>query len=267
MQRRQLYQLARSTAPCAFRPRSSAQRTTAASLISRTQAPRAQLSSKRHYGSSSRGRGAEIASNAGNALIIGSVLTLFGYIVYTLYDNMISEHGTTRVYNESLDLIRANPQIRELFGQSVAGFGEPTHSQRQRQRSIAHRLFEDKAGRQRLTMQYYIQDSKKESPYLGVAKMDLVESKGTKSWDYNYIVVDLYLKDRIAALGMTQGGLGEKAENVGAVGRVEVLVTDEFAKEVREFEAMKRNQKFSAANKGSSDGSWFSVLHPSNWRK
>ncbi|KAJ2704005.1 mitochondrial import inner membrane translocase subunit tim21, partial [Coemansia spiralis] len=80
------------------------------------------------------GGAAQFASTAGNVLIIGSVLSLFGFIMYTLYDNLIAESGVTRVYNESLDLLRANPQIKDLLGDSVAGFGEPTHGQRQRQR-------------------------------------------------------------------------------------------------------------------------------------
>ncbi|KAJ2762337.1 mitochondrial import inner membrane translocase subunit tim21, partial [Coemansia nantahalensis] len=138
-------------------------------------------------------RAAQLASTAGNVLIIGSVLSLFGFIMYTLYDNLIAESGVTRVYNESLDLLRANPTIKALLGESIAGFGEPTHGQRQRQRAITHRNSVDAQGRQRLYMQYYVEDSRKQSPYVGVAKVDLAESKGTGSWDYNYIVVDLYL--------------------------------------------------------------------------
>ncbi|KAJ2003560.1 mitochondrial import inner membrane translocase subunit tim21 [Coemansia thaxteri] len=204
---------------------------------------------------------ARAASTAGNALLVGSVVTLFGYILYTLYDNLIAEHGTTRVYNESLDLIRANPQIKDLFGSSIIGFGEPSHSQRQRQRHIAHRLFEDPLGRQRLTMQYYIEDSKKAMPpYLGVVKLDLAQSKTTMAWDYNYIVVDLYLKDG----------------NSQCVGRIKVLVTDEFANEVKDFETRRRNHRFSPPSQRSSApadadaglvSSWLGVLNPANWRK
>ncbi|KAI9501169.1 Mitochondrial import inner membrane translocase subunit Tim21 [Coemansia spiralis] len=199
-----------------------------------------------------------VAGTAGNVLLIGSVMTLFGYIMYTLYDNLIAEHGPTRVYNESLDLIRANPEIRQLFGGSVIGFGEPTHSQRQRQRSIAHKLFEDEQGQQRLTMQYYIRDSKKAIPRLGIVKLDLTQSKGTSAWDYNYIIVDVYSID-------SAGDYGQETREF--VGRVEVLVTDEFAKQVREFQKKRRNERFTRAGKGSTDGSWFSVLNPTNWRK
>ncbi|KAJ2725644.1 Mitochondrial import inner membrane translocase subunit Tim21 [Coemansia sp. Benny D115] len=213
----------------------------------------------------STGRAAQVAGTAGNVLIIGSVMTLFGYIIYTLYDNLIAESGTTRVYNDSLDLIRANPQIKELFGPSVAGFGEPGHSQRQRQRAIAHRNFDDAQGRSRLTMQYYIQDAQKQLPYLGVVKLDLVQSPHTKSWDYNYIIVDVYSKD--AASRLLRPGGGSAGGGVSAETRVEILVTDEFAKEVRVFENARRNQRFSTANRGSSDGSWLSALNPANWRR
>ncbi|KAJ1829002.1 mitochondrial import inner membrane translocase subunit tim21 [Coemansia sp. RSA 2599] len=217
------------------------------------------------FGAGSSGRGARIAGTAGNVLVIGSVMTLFGYIMYTLYDNLFAENGVTRVYNQSLDLVRANPQIKELFGPSVSGFGEPSHSQRQRHRAIAHRTFEDPKGRERLTMQYYIKDSQKGSPYVGVVKVDLAKSAFTGEWGYNYVVVDLYRPDS----GAEQGGAfrEEHLGNAGAVSRIEVLVTDEFAKEVRAFEHKRRNQKFSVGNKGSSDGSWFSVLNPTNWRK
>ncbi|KAJ2553858.1 mitochondrial import inner membrane translocase subunit tim21, partial [Coemansia sp. RSA 1933] len=204
------------------------------------------------------------AGTTGNVLLIGSVLSLFGFIMYTLYDNLLAESGTTRVYNESLDLIRANPQIRSILGEGVLGFGEPTHSQRQRHRSIAHREFEDEQGRKRLTMQYYIRDGAYAIPYLGVVKVDLAQSKNTNAWDYNYIVVDVYPVDR--------SGFGEdwmqRTEKTGTpVRRIEVLVTDEFAAQVRLYEKQKRNQKFSTAGRGSYDGTWFSVLRPGNWRK
>ncbi|KAJ1932245.1 mitochondrial import inner membrane translocase subunit tim21, partial [Linderina macrospora] len=121
------------------------------------QQPHQKHTQYRTYASSSRGQ--EIASTAGNLLIVSSVVGMFGYIVYVLYDNMFAEHGVTRVYNESLDLIRANPQVTELLGGTISGFGEPTHSQRQRQRSIAHREFIDPQGRKRLSMKYYIEDA------------------------------------------------------------------------------------------------------------
>ncbi|KAJ1865534.1 mitochondrial import inner membrane translocase subunit tim21 [Coemansia sp. RSA 989] len=192
-------------------------------------------------------RTAQVASTAGNALLVGSVLTLFGYIGYTLYENLIAESGVTRVYNQSLDLVRAHPQIRTLFGSNVKGFGEPTHGQRQRQRAISHQYFTDEKQRQRLHMQYYIMDPKHE--LLGVVKVDMAESPQLKKWDFNLVAVDLF------------------AEDGSPKGRIDVLVTDEFAHEVRKQQAERRNRVFSKHNRGESDGSWFSVLHPENWRK
>ncbi|KAJ2655652.1 mitochondrial import inner membrane translocase subunit tim21 [Coemansia sp. RSA 1200] len=208
------------------------------------------------------------AGTAGNVLIIGSVMTLFGYIMYTLYDNLLADSGTTRVYNESLDLIRANPQIRELFGSNndstVIGFGEPTHSQRQRHRSIAHRAFVDEQGRHRLAMQYYIRDAAYSIPYLGIVKLDMVQSKHTSAWDYNYVVVDVYPINR----GQFTEDWMQRTESSGTpIGRVKVLVTDEFAERVHDYQKQKRNQRFSTEGRGSSDGSWLSVLNPGNWRK
>ncbi|KAJ2362358.1 mitochondrial import inner membrane translocase subunit tim21 [Coemansia sp. RSA 2607] len=200
--------------------------------------------------STAAGRSRQIAGTAGNALLVGSVVTLFGYIMYTLYDNLLAENGVTRVYNDSLDLVRANPQIRELFGPSVMGFGEPSHGQRQRQRAISHREFEDDKGRQRLTMKYYVMNKKEGGDHIGVVKVDIAKSAFTGKWDYNYVVVDVF----------------DKASD-RSVGRIEVLVTDEFAKEVRTTENMRRNRRFDVGGRGGSDGSWFSALNPSNWRK
>ncbi|KAJ2759603.1 hypothetical protein IWQ56_005696, partial [Coemansia nantahalensis] len=132
----------------------------------------------------------------------------------------------------------------------------PTHGQRQRQRAITHRNSVDAQGRQRLYMQYYVEDSRKQSPYVGVAKVDLAESKGTGSWDYNYIVVDLYLP----------GERGRISSETFA-SRVEVLVTDEFAREVRQHEARQRSQRFAVPDRASPDGSWFSALWPASRRK
>ncbi|KAJ1721236.1 mitochondrial import inner membrane translocase subunit tim21 [Coemansia erecta] len=200
--------------------------------------------------STAGGRGRQMAGTAGNVLLVGSVVTLFGYIMYTLYDNLLAENGVTRVYNESLDLVRANPQIREIFGPSVMGFGEPSHGQRQRQRAISHREFEDDKGRQRLTMKYYVANKKDGGDHTGVVRVDIAKSAFTGKWDYNYVVVDVF-----------------DTANSRNAGRVEVLVTDEFAKEVRASEQTRRNRRFDVGGRGGSDGSWFSALNPSNWRK
>ncbi|KAJ2824034.1 Mitochondrial import inner membrane translocase subunit Tim21, partial [Coemansia erecta] len=203
-------------------------------------------------------RVSQIASTTGNVLLIGSVLTMFGYIAYTLYDNLLAEHGVTRVYNESLDLVRASPEIRAIFGTSIKGFGEPTHGQRQRQRAITHREFTDEhdGGRRRLYVQYYIEDSGAHrggasgnaKNTRGVVRVDMSESRVLKKWDFNSIVVDVYADGRMQR-------------------SVDVLVTDEFRREAKSQESRKRNQVFSTTGRGASDGSWFSVLNPSNWRK
>ncbi|KAJ2844011.1 mitochondrial import inner membrane translocase subunit tim21, partial [Coemansia brasiliensis] len=177
----------------------------------------------------SNSRAAQVASTAGNALLVGSVVTLFGYIGYTLYGNLIADNGVTRVYNQSLDLVRAHPQIREIFGTNVKGFGEPTHGQRQRQRAISHQNYVDEKGRQRLYLQYYIQEPK--TQLLGVVKVDMAESATLKKWDFNLIAVDLFAQDGSAR------------------GRIDVLVTDEFAHEVKEQQAERRNQVFSKSNR------------------
>ncbi|KAJ2448513.1 mitochondrial import inner membrane translocase subunit tim21 [Coemansia sp. RSA 2336] len=202
----------------------------------------AKVPQRREFTSS---RAAQVASTAGNALLVGSVLTLFGYIGYTLYENLLAESGVTRVYNQSLDLVRAHPQIRELFGSNVKGYGEPTHGQRQRQRAISHQYFTDDKQRSRLYMQYYIGGAE----LLGVVKVDMAESPQLKKWDFNLVAVDLVGQD-----GKPRG-------------RIDVLVTDEFAHEVKQQQDERRNRVFSRHNRGESDGSWFSVLHPENWRK
>ncbi|KAJ2806590.1 TIM21, partial [Coemansia guatemalensis] len=218
------------------------------------------------------GRGAQIASTLGNTLIIGSVVSLFGYIMYTLYEDLLADDGVTRVYNESLDLVRANPQIRELFGASAVGFGQTTSSRRHRQRTITHHKSVDAKGRQRLFVEYYVTDSKRSSPCIGVVKADLSQSKGTGAWDYNYIIVDVHQPaDNMKVSGATQSDAGEsfwsQLHNSKPIGRIEVLVTDEFAREIKLADSQRRNQRFSTVGKGTPDGSWFSVLHPSTWRK
>ncbi|PIA14734.1 hypothetical protein COEREDRAFT_82494 [Coemansia reversa NRRL 1564] len=211
-------------------------------------------------------RGAQIASTLGNTLIIGSVVSLFGYIMYTLYDDLFADHGVTRVYNESLDLVRANPQIRDIFGTSAVGFGQTTSSRRHRQRTITHNEFVDVKGRKRLFVEYYVTDSKRTSPCIGVVKADLAQSKSTGAWDYNYIIVDIH-KPNDELHDNVDNSFWNKLHTDKPIGRIEVLVTDEFAREVKLADSKRRNQKFSNVGRGSSDGSWLSVLHPSTWRK
>ncbi|KAJ2480012.1 mitochondrial import inner membrane translocase subunit tim21 [Coemansia sp. RSA 2131] len=172
---------------------------------------------------------------------------MFGYIAYTLYDNLLAEHGVTRVYNESLDLVRASPDIRAIFGSSIRGFGEPTHGQRQRQRAIAHREYADKQGRQRLAMQYNVEASRNPQGVRGVVRVDMGEAKKLGTWDFNSIVVDVYRDNKLQKT-------------------VDVLVTHEYARETQMNEKEQRNKVFSPA-RGKSDGSWFSILRTDNWRK
>ncbi|KAJ2579624.1 hypothetical protein GGH95_003007 [Coemansia sp. RSA 1836] len=115
-------------------------------------------------------------------------------------------------------------------------------------------------------MQYYIEDAKKQKPYLGVVKLDLAQSVATGAWDYNYIVVDLYSKDQSNA-GLPSSSLSSSSSvSQQSVGRVKVLVTDEFAKQVKDFETERRNHRFTP-KKHNEEGSWISVLNPANWRK
>ncbi|KAJ2078165.1 Mitochondrial import inner membrane translocase subunit Tim21 [Coemansia sp. RSA 988] len=195
--------------------------------------------------------------------------------MFILYDDLFADHGVTRIYNESLDLVRANPQIRELFGTSAVGFGQTTSSRRHRQRTITHRKSVDAQGRQRLFVEYYVTDSKRNSPCIGVVKADLSQSKGTGVWDYNYIIVDVHrpadiikgMDSELQASDVGGESLWQTLHASKPIGRIQVLVTDEFAREIKLADSQRRNQKFSTVGKGTPDGSWFSVLHPSTWRK
>ncbi|KAJ2160535.1 hypothetical protein GGF46_002184 [Coemansia sp. RSA 552] len=170
--------------------------------------------------------------------------------MYTLYDNLLSERGTTRIYNESLDLVRANPRIRSLFGTSVVGFGEP--STRHRNRGYAHQESIDALGRKCVSLKYYIVDSKmrNEPELVGEVEAELAESQNTGTWDYNRVTVTAY---------HTKGALNPEV--------IPVFVTDEYLREVQRQDELRRNRRFSSRDRGSSDGSWFSTLNPANWRK
>ncbi|KAJ2141342.1 Mitochondrial import inner membrane translocase subunit Tim21 [Coemansia sp. RSA 1287] len=191
------------------------------------------------------GRVAQVAGTAGNVLLIGSIVTMFGYIAYTLYDNLLAENGVTRVYNESLDLVRASPDIRSIFGSSIRGFGEPTHGQRQRQRAIAHREYMDN-GQKRLALQYNVEASRDPQGVRGVVRVDMGEAKKLGTWDFNSIVVDVYRDNKVQKT-------------------VDVLVTNEYKRESQKSEKEQRNRMF--APRGNADGSWFGILRTDNWRK
>ncbi|OMH79725.1 putative mitochondrial import inner membrane translocase subunit TIM21 [Zancudomyces culisetae] len=103
---------------------------------------------------------------------------------------MVAPNSPTRVYNEVLDLIRKDRKLAKLFGNSIVGYGEPSYSRLQRNRSISNKVVLNKNGEKLQEIRFYIEGEKEE--HYGVVNAKLIEDQSLKSWRYYHISVDVY---------------------------------------------------------------------------
>ncbi|KAJ1918622.1 Mitochondrial import inner membrane translocase subunit Tim21 [Mycoemilia scoparia] len=174
-----------------------------------------------------------------------------GYLGYLLYDNMISEHGPTKIYNDCLDLVRTDPKLVLA--------NHPTVKDKETDQSRNHSFSVDNEGRNKLFLRFYIEGSNPSR--LGVIQTSLIESPNTQQWNYQYIIVDVYDRealdksDKSSSLRMRQ-----RLARQTPVDRIEVLVTIEYKSEIQRQKRAEKQRAYQSRPKLKTDGSWFGLF-------
>uniref|UniRef100_A0A0N5AR02 Mitochondrial import inner membrane translocase subunit Tim21 n=1 Tax=Syphacia muris TaxID=451379 RepID=A0A0N5AR02_9BILA len=112
------------------------------------------------------------------AILAASVAAL-GMLGYVLFEQFFTYESPERVYSSALSIVRADERCQELFGSTIAGYGED--SGRGRRRHVAHQKYE-KNGKQRMRVLFHLQGSKGK----GIAQAEM-EKDG--SWQWRFLLV------------------------------------------------------------------------------
>ncbi|KAK6044049.1 Ribosomal Proteins L2, RNA binding domain protein [Cooperia oncophora] len=78
---------------------------------------------------------------------------MLGVFVYLLAGEFFAEDSPQKIYSSALSLVREDGRCQDLFGPTIAGFGEETS--RGRRRHVAHHKYE-KDGRQRIRVLFHV---------------------------------------------------------------------------------------------------------------
>lgn len=124
-----------------------------------------------------------------------------GLLGYVLFEQFFSYESPQKVFSTALSMIRADERCQELFGSSIAGYGE--ESARGRRRFLAHQKYEKvlnnlaatektsfranhvlrfQDGRQRIRVVFHLKGSKAR----GIAQAEMEKED---SWQWRFLLV------------------------------------------------------------------------------
>ncbi|KAJ1356706.1 hypothetical protein KIN20_014445 [Parelaphostrongylus tenuis] len=126
------------------------------------------------------GKVTEKASNTLLYAAVASGLGILGVFVYLLVGEFFAEGSPQKVYSSALALIRKDVSCQELFGPTIAGFGEETS--RGRRRHVAHHKYE-KNGKQRIRVLFHLKGERDE----GIAQAEMEQQDGKWQWRFLYV--------------------------------------------------------------------------------
>lgn len=115
------------------------------------------------------------------AIFAASVAAL-GLLAYVLFEQFFSYESPQKIFSSALSMIRADERCQELFGSSIAGYGE--ESARGRRRHVAHQKYE-KDGRERIRVVFHLKGTKAR----GIAQAEMEKDS---SWEWRFLLVQTH---------------------------------------------------------------------------
>uniref|UniRef100_A0A0N4UVX5 Mitochondrial import inner membrane translocase subunit Tim21 n=1 Tax=Enterobius vermicularis TaxID=51028 RepID=A0A0N4UVX5_ENTVE len=119
------------------------------------------------------------AENTFFYVVLAASVGALGLLGYVLFEQFFSYESPQKVFSTALSMIRADERCQELFGSSIAGYGE--ESARGRRRFLAHQKYE-KDGRQRIRVVFHLKGSKAR----GIAQAEMEKED---SWQWRFLLV------------------------------------------------------------------------------
>ncbi|ORX66101.1 TIM21-domain-containing protein [Basidiobolus meristosporus CBS 931.73] len=121
-----------------------------------------------------------------NLGVIALGVGILGTIVYYLSAELFGSESSTHVFGDALDKIRANDELQAVLGNPIKGYGEPSSSQRRRNRRIASQVVDDATGTTHMLMRFFVEGPDN----TGEAHLDMTKV-GKGKWEYRYLYVDV----------------------------------------------------------------------------
>ncbi|GMT21744.1 hypothetical protein PFISCL1PPCAC_13041, partial [Pristionchus fissidentatus] len=132
------------------------------------------------------GKVAEKAENTFMYAAAAASIAALGAFAYILLDTFFAEDSPNKIYNRALSVIRDDPRSQDLFGASIAAFGEG----KRRRNNIANHKYE-KDGEQRVRILFHIKGDRAE----GNAQCEVVQRDG--DWETRFLFVETKTSPKI----------------------------------------------------------------------
>jgi len=130
-------------------------------------------------------------------------------IIYVALNELFSPSGSTKVFNETLEKIRSNPECQKILGTPIKGHGGSSSSGRRRNRLVRFEKVINTDGTQHKLMSIYLEGSIMH----GIALLDMVKNnKGT--WVTKYLVVSIPVYSKRIFVEYNEDINKENEENV-----------------------------------------------------
>ncbi|CAG8494172.1 3071_t:CDS:2 [Paraglomus brasilianum] len=118
--------------------------------------------------------------------VIALSIGICGTVFYLLINELFSPSGSTKVFGEALEKIRAHPQCQEDLGTPIKGHGAPGYNRRQRSRRVRLHNVMKTDGTEHRVMTFYVEGPVR----YGMAYLDQVKDE-EGNWKTESLVVDL----------------------------------------------------------------------------
>uniref|UniRef100_A0A0K0FVF3 Mitochondrial import inner membrane translocase subunit Tim21 n=1 Tax=Strongyloides venezuelensis TaxID=75913 RepID=A0A0K0FVF3_STRVS len=112
---------------------------------------------------------------------LAASVAALGALVYVLFTEIFGPSSPSVIFSKSLSVVREDPNVKSVFGDSVAGYGE--ENRRGRRRNYIHSNYE-KDGEQRVLVQYNIKGNDVKG------RVTVVMGNKDGSWDYRILTVE-----------------------------------------------------------------------------
>ncbi|CAB3406219.1 unnamed protein product [Caenorhabditis bovis] len=127
--------------------------------------------------------GGKVVEKASNTFMYTAVLVgvgLIGAFFYVLAGEFFAEDSPQTIFNKALEIVRNDGRCMDMFGATIAGFGEETS--RGRRRHVAHHKYE-KDGRERIRVLFHVKGERDE----GIAQAEMEKRDGDWQWRFLYV--------------------------------------------------------------------------------
>ncbi|GMR46826.1 hypothetical protein PMAYCL1PPCAC_17021 [Pristionchus mayeri] len=132
------------------------------------------------------GKVAEKAENTFMYAAVAASIAALGAFAYVLLDTFFAADSPNKIYSRALSMIRDDPRSQDLFGESIAGFGEG----KRRRNNIASHTYE-KDGEKRVRVLFHIKGDRAE----GNAQCEVVNRDG--NWETRFLYVETRTSPKI----------------------------------------------------------------------